>query len=45
MNILARQRDAYIDDVCDMILNNTHQTIWKLNINQYLNRRSKLNVV
>ena len=45
MNILARQKDAYIDDVCDMILNNTHQTIWKLNINQYLNRRSKLNVV
>ena len=24
MNILARQKDAYIDDVCDMILNNTH---------------------
>ena len=45
MNILARQKDAYIIDVCDMMLNNVHQTIWKLNIEQYLSRRSKLNVV
>ena len=45
MNILARQKDAYSIDVCDMMLNNVHQTIWKLNIEQYLSRRSKLNVV
>ena len=45
MNILARQKDAYIIDVCDMMLNNVHHTIWKLNIEQYLSRRSKLNVV
>jgi hypothetical protein len=45
MNILAKQKDAYIDKVCDMVLNQTQQTIWKLNIEQYLNRRSKLYVV
>ena len=45
MNILAKQKDAYIDDMGDMVLNQTHQTIWKLNIDQYLNRRSKLHVV
>ena len=43
MNILAKQKDAYIDNMGDMVLNQTHQTIWKLNIDQYLNRRSKLN--
>ena len=45
MNILAKQKDAYIDDMGDMVLNQTHQTIWKLNIDKYLNRRSRLNVV
>ncbi len=45
MNILAKQKDAYIDDMGDMVLNHTHQTIWKLNIDQYTNRRNKLHVV
>ena len=45
MNILAKQKDAYIDNVCDMVLNQTQQTIWKLNIDQYTNRRNKLHVV
>ena len=43
MNILAKQKDAYIDNMGDMVLYDTQQTIWKLNIDQYLNRRSKLN--
>jgi hypothetical protein len=45
MNILAKQKDAYIDYIYDMILNKTEQSIWKLNIDQYLNRRNKLHVV
>ena len=43
MNILAKQKDAYIDNMGDMVLYDTQQTIWKLNIDQYMNRRSKLN--
>ena len=45
MNILSKQKDAYIDYTGDMVLFNTDQTIWKLNINQYLSRRNKLYVV
>ena len=45
MNILAKQKDAYIDNMGDMVLNQTQQTIWKLNIDQYLMRRNKLHVV
>jgi len=43
MSILANQKDAYLNYICDMELFYTKQTIWQLNINKYLNRRSKLN--
>lgn len=42
MSILANQKDAYLNYICDMILFNTEQTIWELNIGKYLERRSKL---
>jgi len=43
MSILANQKDAYLNYICDMALNKTEQTIWQLNIGKYLERRSKLN--
>ena len=45
MGILANQKDAYLNYICDMELFNCEQTIWQLNIGKYLERRSKLNVV
>jgi hypothetical protein len=43
MSILANQKDAYLNYICDMALFKTEQTIWQLNIGKYLERRSKLN--
>jgi len=43
MSILANQKDAYLNYICDMTLFETEQTIWQLNIGKYLERRSKLN--
>jgi len=42
MSILANQKDAYLNYICDMELFYTKQTIWELNINRYIDRRSKL---
>jgi len=45
MSILANQKDAYLNYICDMTLFETEQTIWLLNIGKYLERRNKLYVV
>ena len=42
MSILANQKDAYLNYICDMTLFETEQTIWQLNIGKYLERRNKL---
>ncbi len=38
MGLLAKQ--GILDKVCDTILYHTEQTIWKLNVQEYVKRRS-----
>lgn len=40
MGLLAKQ--GILDNCGDIVLNNTEQTLWKLNISEYTERRNKL---
>lgn len=40
MRLLAKQ--GILDNCGDIVLNNTEQTLWKLNISEYTERRNKL---
>ena len=43
--LLSKQKNNYIDKVCDIKLHGINQTVWKLNIETYLKRRSLLNTI
>ena len=42
MGLMAKQ--GILENCGDILLNNTNQTLWQLNVNEYLTRRKRIGI-